>query len=206
VEKVNDPIASPTFGEPTAAAPPVLAYADDLTQRGVTCRTTPDGIHLIIPDAGLSRMIRAPRWTWPAFVVLEVVVNLPILGLAMLVNGHVWIRLFRFRPAVEVKVSEREIVILDRRDPGLLPRTHRWRRRAVWEFRPNQFDLALWVRVPGAMFDDVLRGLERPLLEYIALHVQPLLRSAGELENDAGVIESSRPFPPDTERDKFVHS
>jgi hypothetical protein len=160
---------------------PILTYAEDLARRGVACRTTADGVHVIIPNAGdRSRLVHAPKWTWPAFVALEVLVNVPLLVVSLLVHELVWIRLFRFRPAVEVEVTAGEVIVRDRRDPNIISRTYRWPRAEVGEFRPNRFDLALWVRVPGREMpdDSVLSGLERPLLEYICQHVTPLLPHA----------------------------
>jgi hypothetical protein len=138
-------------------------------------------VHILIPTAGgTARLIRAPKWTWPAFILLELLVNLPLLVVTLLVRDLVWVRLFRFRPAVEVEVTADEVIVRDRRDQNVIAQTYRWPRAKVAEFRPNRFAAALWVRIPGReMSDDaVLSGLARPLLEYICEHVTPLLPSA----------------------------
>jgi hypothetical protein len=175
---------------PQASQPaPVLPYAGDLARRGVTCRTTAEGVHIIIPNAGdRSRLVHAPKWTWPAFVALELLVNLPLLVVSLLLRELVWIRLFRFRPAVEAEVTTAEVIVRDRRDASITSHTYRWPRAEIAEFRPNRFDLALWVRVPGREMheDAVLTGLERPLLEYICAQVAPLLPACGNSQPRRG--------------------
>ena len=159
-------------------AAPVLQYGDAVTRRDAVCRTTEEGVHVIVPTVGTVRLVRAPLWARPLFIAVEVALNLPLQILSLLFRELVWIRLFRFQPAVEVEVTSTELVVSDRRDEGVVNSTRRWPRAEVAEFRPNRFGNSMWVRVPGQEVTDVLSGLERPLLEYISEHVTPLLPAA----------------------------
>jgi hypothetical protein len=143
------------------------------------CRTTPEGVHVIIPTVGTARLLRVPVWTWPFFIAIEVAINLPLQVFTLLFKHPVWVRLFRFRPAVEVEVTAEEIIVTDRRDENVVNSTRRWRRAELAEFRPNRFGNSIWIRVPGQEVADVLTGLERPLLDFISEHVSPLVRSGG---------------------------
>jgi hypothetical protein len=159
-------------------AMPPLQYGDAVTRRDAVCRTTAEGVHVIIPTIGTARLIRAPLWARPLFISIEVTLNLPLQVLSLLFREVVWIRLFRFRPAVEVEVTAEELVVTDRRDENVVSSTRRWRRWDVAEFRPNRFGNSMWIRIPGREVNDVLHGLERPLLDYISEHVSPLLGPA----------------------------
>ena len=157
---------------------PVLQYGGRITQLGVVCTTTPDGLRILVPGtAWVDRLdLRLPvvgRAIWIALETLMFIVPVAWGGLGRL--GSL-VRAWTGKPVVEVELTASELVITDRRGDITCQRLPRG---AIGEFRLNRFQPTIWVRIPGRDAQDALSGLDRQIQQYIVDRVAPLLPGCG---------------------------
>ena len=171
--------------------PPIpLTYGDAVTRRGITCRSTAEGIVVTVPYRNeLER--RLVEGTSPLLQPIQAAIEFSIAAVARRLGREDGDRLaaewFRREPALEVEVTASDVLVTECDAEGHTTR-HAWPRGSVAEghttsqFRPNRFEPSIWIRVTDRAVLDVGRGLDRTAAAFVCGAVSPFLPNASQAD------------------------